>query len=162
MKRSSATKIRNWINSLGLPFSNLVDQGIVSDSPLLALYEDSDTLDLEPVPGIELSFGAESKIFKAMYITVFSNDAADAPVYAGDLPPPYNDSLTKDKVREIFGNPLRSHGVMRFTEPVSKTIGGWDFYMLDDFQNPGVQVEFQYDEQFKLEKMVFTWVCDID
>lgn len=152
----NAQAIERWIRNLGKSHSSLVNSGVIPAVPLTRLYEDSQSLEVVPCPGIELSFWFESQRFEALYIIKVSQDQTKAPAYSGSLPTPFDALKTQSDVRASLGEPFRSNGPMAWDEPYSFTIGGWDFYELDEQLNTNCQIEFQYDESLNISLLSFS------
>jgi hypothetical protein len=152
----NAQAIELWIRNLGKSHSNLVNSGVIPAVPLTRLYEDSQSLEVTPCPGIELSFWFESQRFEAIYIVRISQDPIKAPAYCGSLPAQFDALKTQSDVRDTLGEPYSSRGPMSWEEPHYFKIGGWDFYELDDKLNSNCQIEFQYNESLEISLLSFS------
>jgi hypothetical protein len=151
----NAQAIERWIRNLGKSHSSLVNSGVIPAVPLTRLYEDSQSLEVTPCPGIELSFWFETQRFEALYILRISQDPIKAPPYSGSLPAPFDTLKNQSDVRSVLGEPYRSNGPMSWDNPTFK-IGGWDFYELDESVNSNCQIEFQYDESLVISLLSFS------
>lgn len=152
----NAQAIELWIKNLGKSHSSLVNSNIIPALPLEHLYEDSQSLEVQPCSGIELSFWFETQRFEAIYIYLISQDPERFQPYSGPLPMPF-DLLKKQKdVHTTLGSPFKSNGPMLEAETSSFKIGGWDFYELDSSLNPNCQVEFQYDGEMNVYLLSFS------
>ncbi|MHC8346634.1 DUF6392 family protein [Pseudomonas sp. RT6P73] len=153
----TAINLERWIKSLGDSYDFLVAQGTIADGPLQALYANSGTLEIEPTPGIELIFGAETKRFNAIQIILQGDIENGVEAYSGPLPAPYSAAKNQLLVRALLGPPLRSVGSFDVPNSV-KTIGGWDSYRLPSTLHPGAVADFQYAEDFRVDRIVFALI----
>lgn len=152
----NAQAIELWIKKLGKSYSNLVNSNLVPAQPLARLYEDSQSLEVEPCQGIELSFWFETQRFEAIYITLISQVPDQEQAYSGTLPPPFDLLKTQVDVRATLGAPYKSKGAESWIGPPAFKMGGWDFYELDSSLNPNCQVEFQYDQKMNIYLLSFS------
>ena len=151
-----AQAIELWIKNLGKSHSCLVQEKVIPALPLRRLYEDSQSLEIEPCPGIELSFWFETQRFEAIYISLISQDPDVIPAYAGALPSPFDRLKSQGDVHALLGLPFKSREGMTWNdEGRTFIIGGWDFYELGKSINPNCQIEFQYDEHFNIYLLSF-------
>lgn len=152
----NAQAIELWIKNLGKSHSSLVNSNIIPALPLGRLYDNSQSLEVEPCPGIELSFWFETQRFEAIYIYLISQNPSKALSYSGALPSPFDLLKTQKDVHSTMGVPFKSNGPMTWSEPAAFKIGGWDFYELDTSLNSNCQVEFQYDEEMNIFLLSFS------
>lgn len=148
-----STTVGTLIKNLGSPFPSMVAKGLLSEETPKEMY-DAESVDIEPVPGLELSFHPATLKFQSLYLTK-SSESPDA-VFAGLLPAPYNDLHTRDQVRLMLGEPYKSYGAMSFNDSSGKRIGGWDFYETDKSLHTDSLLEIQYTVNLIIEKMVFS------
>jgi hypothetical protein len=153
----NAQAIELWIRNLGSSHSNLVKEKVIPALPLKRLYEDSHSLEIEPCNGVELTFWFETQRLEAINITLISQDPEKLPAYSGKLPAPFNDLSNYREVHAKLGEPFKNRKGMSW-EQDDKTfsIGGWDFYELDESLNSNCQVEFQYDEKLNVSLLTFS------
>ncbi|WP_324729590.1 DUF6392 family protein [Pseudomonas chlororaphis] len=151
----SAT-LERWISNLGKSHDAMVAQGVISNQPLQDLYDSGDSLEIEPEPGIELSFWAETKRFEAIQITLRADPESGMAIYAGTLPAPYSAAVTQLEVRNAFGTPVRTVGPI--APPGMKKIGGWDSFQLPSSLHPEALVDFQYSEDLQVDRVVFALI----
>lgn len=148
--------LESWIKNLGGSYDHLVAKGIISNQPLHDLYEGGESLELEPEPGVELSFWAKTKRFEAIQITLRDGALSGGmPVYVGDLPVPYGSAKTQHLVRAIFGEPMHSHSALEIPGSI-ETIGGWDSYLMPPTLHGAALVDFQYAEDLHVDRIVFS------
>jgi len=152
----NAQAIELWIRNLGKSHSCLVQNKVIPALPLKRLYENSHSLEVEPCPGVELSFWFETQRFEAINITVISQGPDAIPAYSGELPAPYTGLSSQSEVWAKLGEPYKSNGAMKFDSNPPITIGGWDFYDGDSALNDNCQVEFQYDEHLRVNLITFS------
>lgn len=153
----NAQAIELWIRNLGKSYSDLVLREVIPAVPLSRNYEDSQSLEIEPCPGVELSFWFETQSFDAVYITLKPQEVANANFYQGDLPSPYNQLKTQEDVHHRLGQPYRSRGAMSWKDGETEfKMGGWDFYMTDESLHSSCEVEFQYDEDLQITLIGFS------
>ena len=149
--------VQSWIKNLGGSYDHLVDQGVIANQPLQDLYGGGESLEIEPVPGIELSFWAETKRFEAIQIDLGGLLNGDMPVYTGGLPAPYDNATNRHQVRAIFGTPLRTHDAMDIPNTI-QTMGGWDTYQVQPTLHEAVLVDFQYSADLRVDRLVFSLI----
>lgn len=146
----------SWIKGLGLFHDVLSANKTIPDQPLLEFYEGRDWLHIEPEPGVELSFWAESKRFEKLFFSLF--DSVDGtPIYSGELPAPFSLKMKKADAIEMFGAPLETQGPVLMPKPVGQT-GGWDSFVLDALIYPNIKVVFQYSAGFAVNTLVFALI----
>lgn len=147
--------VESWIKNLGGSYDHLVHQGVIANQPLQDLYGGGESLELEPVHGVELSFWADTMRFEAIQIDLGGLLNGNGPVYTGVLPPPYNIATSQQQVRAIFGSPLRTHGAMDIPDSIL-TMGGWDTYQVQPTLHEAVLVDFQYSADLRVDRLVFS------
>ncbi|WP_426103003.1 DUF6392 family protein [Pseudomonas sp. PSPC3-3] len=148
--------LESWIKNLGGSHDHLVAQGIISNQPLYDLYGGGESLEIEPVPGVELSFWAATKRFEAIQITLRDGVLSGGmPIYTGGLPVPYDIAKTQYQVRAIFGEPLRTQGAVEIPDSI-ETMGGWDSYQVPPTLHNAAFIDFQYAEDLHVDRVVFS------
>jgi hypothetical protein len=150
-----AKKIELWIKSLGLPYSTLISEGIISDQPLTELYKGRDWLTLKPDSGVELSFSAQTRRFERLFITLIQT-VEDQTVYRGALPYPMASKMTQSDVHAAFGPPSQTSEPRKI--PTIGIVGGHDAYPLDTSIHPSGQVMFQYTADLQVKTLFFTLI----
>lgn len=151
-----AMTIESWIKRLGQPYDVLVAEGNIPNQPLEELYPGRDWVDIEPAPGLELSFWAETRNLERVFIT-FLATMPGVTVYTGKVPKPYTSEMTQSDVRAIFGAPMEFKGPIKMPQPMGQT-GGWESYHLDPATYPNVKVVFQYTAAMKVKTLVFSLI----
>lgn len=149
----SAT-IERWIKHLGGSYDSLVATGVIPDLPLQELYEDSDSLEIEPVQGIELSFWVETKDLELIRVSI-EDIPGGIPPFRGELPPPFADAMCQKQVHQIFGRPMFSKGARELS---GTGLGGWDTYQLSDTYHPAALLDFQFNEDLKVSNITFSLI----
>lgn len=147
--------IESWIKNLGQTYDTLVAKGLIPNQPLQELYKGRDWLDIEPAPGLELSFWAETRRFERLFITLIST-VEDAPEYKGELPKPFVSAMSQAEVRANFGEPMESQGPTKL--PLNTMVGGFDAYTLDPATHPNMKVSFQYTITMQVKTLVFSLI----
>jgi hypothetical protein len=143
------------IKNLGSSYDALIANKIIDDLPLEDLYEDGETLEVEPAQGIELVFWPETLRFEVIYITLRDGDDSSNLVYLGELPAPFNQINDQRQVRNIFGKPIFSKGAMQLH---GTGLSGWDTYQLEPNWHPAAFVEFQYKHNMQVCKLIFSLI----
>ncbi|MBK5529882.1 hypothetical protein JFT91_20745 [Pseudomonas sp. TH08] len=147
-------RVSELIASVGLTFESLVAQGVLDGQPLVELYPDCDLQDLEIENGVELTFLADTKKLKSLFITLIKTMPLTVR-YEGDLPAPFKLAMTQADAHAIFGVPIESRGPIKMPMPMGQT-GGWESYLLDQKIYPGLKVVLQYTADMKVKTLVFT------
>jgi hypothetical protein len=149
----SAT-INRWIKNLGTSYDALIENEVITNLPLVELYEDSKSLEVEPAFGVELSFWAETQRFEAVHIILGGEREDGLPIYEGELPLPYSATMTQSEARNALGEPmftktpLQLHGL--------DDIWGWDTYQVNIKLHPAAQVDLQYTEDMRIKRLIFS------
>ncbi|MFJ7315447.1 DUF6392 family protein [Pseudomonas sp. NPDC098747] len=150
-----STNLELLITKLGASHSNLISDGIVSNKPLERLYQDSDSLELEPEPGLELIFYSDTERFEAIQITLGNNMGEKLEIYKGELPEGYAIATNQSLVRAIFGTPFQTKGPMEIPG-TDITIGAIDSYVLNPDLNGTAFVYFQYAPDLRVDRIEFS------
>lgn len=143
------------IKNLGSSYDALIANKIIDNLPLQDLYEDGETLEIEPVPGVELVFWPETLRFEIIYITLKDSHNSAIQVYRGELPDPFKQVRDQKQVRKIFGQPISSKGHMQL---YGTGLSGWDTYQLEPNWHPAAFVEFQYSGNMQVCKIFFSLI----
>lgn len=153
----SAT-LERCIHNLGSSYDLLVAIGVIPNLPLQNLYEDNNSLVIEPEAGLELIFCPETKRLEEIQIALGKNMGEDQPVYSGEMPERYSSMTTQASVHSIFGSPLTSRG--RLELPGTQiTMGGWDTYQVPASLHEAVFVDFQYSENLRVDRITFALIA---
>lgn len=149
----SAT-LERWIKHLGGSYDSLVATGVIPDLPLQELYEDSDSLEIEPVEGIELSFWIKTKGLELIRVSLESVPDG-IPPFKGELPAPFAGATRQEFVHQIFGRPMFSKSDR---ELVGTGLGGWDTYQLSAKYHPAALLDFFYDQAQQVSSITFSLI----
>ena len=139
------------IQSLGCSHEELVVKQLISDRPLLDLYQDGETLEAIPENGVVLTFWPERLRFVSIYINLDSTN--DTPHYSGVLPKPFTSLKTKRDVRETLGVPLYSKTQR---ELQGSKFTDWDTYQLPTNLHPAALAEILYKSTVEIGSMQFS------
>lgn len=151
----NSVNMERLIKNLGCSYDALIANNVIDNLPLQTLYEDSESLEIEPVPGIELIFWPETLRFEVIYITLKDEEGANLPVFAGELPEPFRSATDQKEVHKTFGNPMFSKGAL---ELLGTGLSGWDTYQLDPNWHPAALVEFQYVKHKQISRLLFSLI----
>lgn len=151
----NSENMERLIKNLGCSYDALIANKVIDKLPLQDLYEDGESLEVEPVPGIELIFWPETLRFEVIHITLTGDQVHDLPVFSGILPAPFTSISNHTQVRETFGNPIFSKTAM---ELKGTGLSGWDTYQLDTSWHPAVLVDFQYSKNQQISKLLFSLI----
>ncbi len=150
-----AKSIENWIKNLGQPYDALILKGLIPNQPLQELYEGRDWLYIEPAPGLELSFWAQTKRLETLHVVLLKSKIIKGmSEYMGELPEPFLSVMSQSNVRAIFGEPMESKGPIKL--PLNTMIGGWDAYWLNPSTHPKIKLIFTYAETMQVKTLSFT------
>jgi hypothetical protein len=149
----SAT-LERWIKHLGGTYDSLVAQGIIPDLPLQELYEDSDSLEIEPVEGIELGFWIKTKNLELIRVCL-ADDPDGIPPFTGELPAPFDNARRQELVHQLFGRPMFSKGAL---ELAGTGLGGWETYQLSAEYHSAALLDFFYDQDQQVSSMTFSLI----
>jgi len=152
----TAVKIEAWIACLGQTYEELLKKSLLPDEDFIELFPEDDSLYLEPLVGVAMSFWAKTERLETIFVTL-KESMPGIPIYAGDLPALYSSCMNQADVRARFGTPLGSSGPIRMPEPMGWT-GGWDTFDLEPENYPNIKVKFQYLASMDLKCIVFTLV----
>lgn len=144
-------KVEGWLESIGKPHAVLVDLGLDPALRLVKLYPGASELYLEPEAGVSYRFDAKSKVLNAVIVSIVKR-VESQPEFKGALSQPYG-CLTKDAVRDAWGNPVNSKGPSMMPQPIGKT-GGWDLYGLSSHGFDNLELVFQYTSELTVSGVV--------
>lgn len=151
----NSVNMERLIKNLGCSYDALIANKVIDNLPLQDLYEDGESLEIEPVPGIELIFWPETLRFEVIYITLKDDQNSNVPLYTGQLPEPFGSLSDQSQVHKALGEPMFSKGAM---ELQGTDLSGWDTYQLESQWHPAALVEFQYVNQMKTSKVLFSLI----
>lgn len=152
----NAETIDGLVKSLGKTYDALIMDGLIPNQSLQALYEGRDRLHMELVPGISLSFWAETRRLEALFITLTKSTPSTVE-YRGELPKPFSSVMTKSDIRSEFGEPMQTSGPIKMPQPLGMT-GGWDAYPLEPSRYPNTKLIFKYEATMRVKALLFTLV----
>lgn len=144
--------LKRLIKNLGSSYDALIDNELIPKLPLQSLYEDSETLEVEPAPGIELIFWPDTQGFEGIQIVLENAGAPGFPVFEGGLPHPFEEVKNQSQVHEFFGKPLTSKSVMELN---GTDLYGWETYQLEASWHRAATVSFQYVKGMKISRIQF-------
>ena len=151
----NSVNMERLIKNLGCSYDALIANKVIDNLPLQDLYEDGESLEIEPVPGIELIFWPETLRFEVMHITLKDEQNPTLPVFAGELPEPFRELTKQSDVHKIFGIPIFSKSALELR---GTGLSGWDSYQLDQNLHPAALVEFQYIKSMRISRMLFSLI----
>ncbi|WP_438299561.1 DUF6392 family protein [Pseudomonas sp. NMS19W] len=97
------------INNLGNSYHTLVRLGLVDEHSIrLSEYEDSDSLEIESIPGLELVFEPNNCRFETIYIRLRNDQNYSLPTYSDQLPNPLDLISDRHDAYNCLGDPLYS------------------------------------------------------
>ncbi|WP_322363763.1 hypothetical protein [Pseudomonas sp. Teo4] len=144
-------KVESWLESIGKTHAVLVELGLDPDLRLVRLYPGATELYLEPEAGLSYRFYAKTKVLNAVIVSIVKR-VESQPEFKGTLSQPYG-CLTKNAVREVWGNPLNAKGPSMMPQPIGKT-GGWDLYELTSQGFDNLELVFQYTSELSVSGVV--------
>lgn len=148
-------QMERLIKNLGCSYDALIANQVIDDLPLQDLYQDGESLEIEPVQGIELIFWPETQRFEAIYIFLTQESDNTPNAFSGELPPPFNSMNNQTEVHKLMGNPIFSKSAM---ELLGTELSGWDTYQLGSNWHPAAIVEFQYTHNMQISRICFSLI----
>lgn len=137
----NSLNMERLIKNLGCSYDALIANKVIDKLPLQNLYEDGESLEIEPVPGVELIFWPETQRFEVIYIALRNSTESNQLLYEAELPSPFNAMAYQEEVHKILGEPIFSKSAL---ELMGTGLTGWDTYQLNQQWHPAAFVEFQY------------------
>ncbi len=134
------------INNMGKSYRDLVKLELVEKHTLReSQYEDSDSLEIETIPGLELVFDPIAQRLESIYIRLRNHTNQNLPTYLNPLPIPLNLFQQRKDSYKYVGIPLS------MTE-ADKTMGlpASDQFQLNTDLHPAALMNLQYDDDEKL------------
>ena len=151
----NSEQVERLIKNLGCSYDALIANGVIDNLPLQDLYEDGESLEVEPAPGIELIFWPETLRFEGIYVTLKTDQSLEERAFCGDLPGNFGSVFNQLQVHESFGEPIISKGIL---ELQGTGLGGWDTYQLESNLHPAALVDFQYSANYRLSRIFFSLI----
>lgn len=152
----NAETIDGLVKNLGKTYDALIIDGLIPNQPLQALYNGRDRLHMELVPGVSLSFWAETRQFEALFITLTKSTPSTVE-YRGELPKPFSSGMTQSDIRSEFGEPMQTSGPIKMPQPLGMT-GGWDAYLLEPSRYSNTKLIFKYGPTLRVKTLLFTLI----
>lgn len=147
--------IERLIRNLGCSYDALVDNKVIDNHPLQNLYEDGESLEVVPAPGVELIFWPDTLRFEAIHITLRDDQGHGVTLFGGDLPDLYDNMVDQTTVHQRLGKPIFGKGLL---ELQGTGLGGWDTYQINSELHPAALIEFQYSNSLKVNKIMFSLI----
>ncbi|MGE6473252.1 DUF6392 family protein [Serratia proteamaculans] len=151
----NSENMERLIKNLGCSYDALIASKVIDNLPLQSLYEDGESLEIEPASGIELVFWPETFSFEVIHITLKDDQYPDAPIYSGELPEPYASIKNQEQARKILGDPIFTKSPMALQ---GTGLSGWDTYQLDSKLHPAALLEFQYINHLLVGRIIFSLI----
>jgi hypothetical protein len=151
----NSVNMERLIKNLGCSYDALIENKVIDNLPLQDLYEDGDSLEIEPVPGIELIFWPETLRFEVIHITLKDEQNPSLPLFTGDLPEPFRKIKEQKQVHATLGVPMLTKGAMELR---GTGLSGWDTYQLESTWHPAALVEFQYTRNMQISRILFSLI----
>lgn len=145
-------QVESLIRGLGLHYDELNVEGVLTQGELVGL-EGLDWLVLDPEPGVEISFHADSKVFFRVNFSL-RKTFPEEDIYLGELPEPFRLNMAQSEMHGVLGAPAYSSGPIKMPQPIGQT-GGWESFSLDQKRFPDVMAVLQYTEQLEVCGLVF-------
>lgn len=138
------------INNLGNSYHTLVRLGLVDGHSIrLSQYEDSDSLEIESIPGLELVFEPDDCRFETIYIRLRNDENCSLPTYSAPLPNPLDLISDRHDSYNHLGGPLYSGEA----DP-NNSIPARDTFQLDQNLHPAASLSVQYGADLKPNTIV--------
>jgi len=151
----NSEQMERLIKNLGCSYDALIANGVIDNLPLQDLYEDGESLEVEPAPGIELIFWPETLRFEGIYVTLKNEQSLEGRAFCGGLPGNFGSVSNQLQVHESFGEPIMSKGIL---ELQGTGLGGWDTYQLESNLHPAALVDFQYSTNLNVLRLFFALI----
>lgn len=149
---SSTAMLDDLIKALGRTYPEMIASGMyLPGGAPKGIFEDSDTLAMSPVPGIELDFWASSQRFVMLFISLLESFQGES-IYQGSLPYQLKSRMDQGWIRSRYGEPLESRAPFKI--PIRGMTGGWDIFRFPGIPK-GTQVVFKYNAESQVEEIVF-------
>ncbi|MBK0155577.1 hypothetical protein IAE35_19745 [Pseudomonas sp. S75] len=138
------------INNLGNSYHTLVRLGLVVEHSIrLSEYENSDSLEIESIPGLELVFEPNNCRFETIYIRLRNDENCSLPTYSDQLPNPLDLISDRYDAYNYLGAPLYSYEA----DPDNR-IPAEDTFQLDQQLHSEANLSFQYGADLKPNTIV--------
>lgn len=133
------------INNLGNSYHTLVKLGLVGKNSIReSQYEDTDSLEIESIPGLELVFEPVSCRFETIYIRLRDDEIFGLPIYSDPLPNPLSLISNRHDTINHLGGPLYSGEA----DPINH-IPARDTFQLDQNLHPAASLSLYYGADLK-------------
>lgn len=152
-----AVTISLLVARLGATHAKLLADGVITNRNLDPSMEgcDNEYLIQRPESGVELWFGAETKVLEKIIFSLI-NMFDEAPLYTGELPSPFTTSMSQLDVRRMLGEPFDSKEPIKILR--SRGYGGSDAYRMEDFGYIRTRLAFQYRNDDMVCSMGFSLI----
>ncbi|WP_225789591.1 DUF6392 family protein [Pseudomonas sp. Marseille-P8916] len=138
------------INNLGNSYQTLVRLGLVEKHSIrVSEYEDTETLEIESIPGLELVFEPASCRFENIYIRLRNDRGCDLPLYSAPLPNPLGLISDRQETINYLGAPLYSGEA-----DATNQIPARDTFQLDQRLHPAASLSLYYGPDLKPNTIV--------
>lgn len=138
------------INNLGNSYQTLVGLGLVEKHSIrVSEYEDTDTLEIESIPGLELIFEPDSCRFETIYIRLRNDPDCDLPLYSAPLPNPLRLISDRQEAINHLGGPLYSGEA----DPTNQILAR-DTFQLDQHLHHAASLSLYYGADLKPNTIV--------
>lgn len=138
------------INNLGNSYHTLVRLGLVGKNSIReSQYEDTDTLEIESVPGLELVFEPISCRFETIYIRLKDDENSGLPIYSEPLPNPLGRISDRHDTVKHLGAPLWGGEA----DPTNQ-LPARDTFQLDQLLHPAASLSLYYGPDLKPNTIV--------
>ncbi|WPP00982.1 hypothetical protein SFA35_06360 [Pseudomonas sp. HR96] len=144
--------IEALIAGLGLTYKALVANETIGATPIIEVFEGSESQYTVPANGIEIGIDADSGIVSKISIHILEDDD-EIGIFEGAIPEHYA-GRTQIETRERLGNPLESRGYNRLPYPLPPT-GGWDKYEIDAEATPPKYLYVTYNTEMVVRRLTF-------
>ncbi|MBD8792696.1 hypothetical protein IFR09_22775 [Pseudomonas syringae] len=141
-KKMDTAEFKALIENLGLTFQDLIEKKILSCPPPTSLYDDTNTLEVDLMQGMELVFNKESSRLEMIHFSV-DQKKTNSFSYFERLPEPLNKLTNQAVSKELLGRPIHS---ATKEELFGTDIYSWDTFQLKQEIHPEAFLDIQYDE----------------
>lgn len=134
------------INNIGKSYHDLVKLGLVEKNSLReSQYEDSHSLEIESIPGLELVFDPIAHRLESIYIRLRNYTGLNLTIYSDPLPKPFDQFQQRNDSYKYVGMPLSSTEADN-----SQGFPTSDHFQLNTDLHPAALMDLQYGEDEKL------------
>lgn len=144
--------IDSLIANLGMSYYDLVKQGLIEKHSLReSEYENTDTLEIESISGLELVFSPLTYRFETIYIRLRDNSDSNLPIFIDSLPEPLCFIEFKEDARRHLGEPISSSEAQEVLGYPER-----DTYQLPPSLHPEALLYIHYGKDSGLDTMVIS------